>query len=136
MIYEIVEHTADIAIRVRAPSLGVLAARLAYATADLLCAADSVGRVEAVPVVLEAADRETLLVALANEIIYLREAEGLLVPWLTVDSLEETRLSGTLVGEAAEARHQPRAGLKAATYHELSIKESDGGLELFLVFDV
>jgi len=134
--YEWVEHTADIAVRVRGLDLPSLLANLAFATADQLASADRVASSVAVPISLSAPDREALAVALANEIIYRREAEGLLLPWLDVDAATDTTLTGTLRGEPAAPAHELRAGLKAATYHELSLRDTVGGLELFLVFDV
>jgi SHS2 domain-containing protein len=135
--YELVDHTADLAVRVRGRDLAHLAAELARATIDQLASVAEVGRTTTVPVTIEAPDREALLVALANELIYRRDAEGLLLPWLELHALDETRLVGELSGEPAAERHAPRAGLKAATYHELAVIDSaDGFLELFLVFDV
>ena len=134
--YELVEHTADLALRVRGSDLPSLLSNLAFATADQLAEAARVGRVVAVPVSLEAPDREALCVALANEIIYRRDAEGLVLAWLHVDAASDTRLIGTLRGELAASHHELRAGLKAATYHELSLRDTPTGLELFLVFDV
>jgi SHS2 domain-containing protein len=134
--FDLVEHTADIALRVRGRDFPALLANLAYAVGDQLAAAARVGRLLEVPVSLAAPDREALCVALANEIIYRREADGLLLPWLEVDGATETTLSGTLRGERAGETHDLRSGLKAATYHELSLRDTPSGLELFLVFDV
>ena len=134
--YELVEHTADIALRVRGIDLPSLLANLAFAAADQLADAERVGRAVAIPISLSAPDREALCVTLANEIIYRRDAEGLVLPWLDVDAATDTTLTATLRGEAAATEHDLRAGLKAATYHELSLRDTATGLELFLVFDV
>lgn len=143
--YELVEHTADLAIRVRGRDLGELCANLAWAVGDLLADAGAVATAgpgaAAVPLALDAADREALLVTLANELIYRYEADGLLLPALEVldvDGATGGRLRATARGEAADpARHALRAGLKAATWHQLSVTDRpDGSLEAFLVFDV
>ena len=125
--YELVPHTADLALRVRGRDL-----------AGLLADAASVGASVEVPVDLSTPDREALVVALANELIYRRDAEGLLLPGLTVLEAEGGRLRGVLCGEAADpARHALRAGLKAATWHQLAVRDRPGGeLEAFVVFDV
>jgi protein archease len=135
--YELVDHTADLAVRVRGRDLGELCRNLAYTVCDLLADAASVDDVVAVPLALDAPDREALVVTLANEVIYRRDAEGLLLPRLELSEISATSLRGTVRGEAADPeRHALRAGLKAATWHELQIREIAGGLELFLVFDV
>jgi SHS2 domain-containing protein len=133
--YELVEHTADLAVRVRGRDLPELLSHLAFAVVDQLAPADRVVPTHAVRVELVAPDRELLAVALANEIIYRWDAEGLVLPWLEVERVSDTALAGTLRGEPV-GTHEPRAGLKAATYHELAITAGTDGLELFLVFDV
>jgi SHS2 domain-containing protein len=136
MKYELVEHTADIAVRVRGRDLGELAQNLAWTVCDLLADAARVGTGVEEPVELRAPDREALLVALANELIYRRDARNILLPALQVEAITTQSLRGHLRGEPAEERHDLRAGLKAATWHELAVTETDGGLELFMVFDV
>jgi SHS2 domain-containing protein len=136
MRYELVEHTADVAVRVRGRDLAELAQNLAWTVCDLLADASRVGSATQEAIELSAADRESLLVKLANEIIYLRDARGLLLPTLQLDETSPTRLRGRLAGEPADERHDLRAGLKAATWHELSVTDTADGLELFMVFDV
>src|SRR5689334_22875972 len=130
------EHTADLAVRVRGRDLAELCRNLAFTVCDLLASAGLVtGRGTSLPVTLDAPDREGLCVALANELIFQRDAHGLLLPALDVETVTATGLTGTLRGEPAEERHELRAGLKAATWHEISVTETPDGLELFLVFD-
>src|SRR5262249_53006494 len=116
--------------------LADLLANLAWAVCDQLCDAATVASRVDVALHLEAPDREALAVTLANEIIYRRDAEGLLLPALAVERVTDTELVAVARGEPADTRHDLRAGLKAATWHELSVRDSGDGLELFMVFDV
>jgi protein archease len=132
MTWELVDHTADAAVRVRGRDLAEIMTGLAEATASLLADIARVRPAQAVPVRLAAPDREALAVALANEIIFQHDVAGLVLPRLEIERLDDTTLLGALRGDRAPAR----GGLKAATWHQLALRETAGGLELFLVFDV
>ena len=135
--YQLVEHTADVAIRVRGRDLGELYANFAYAVCDLLGKADAVAPHDAIALHLEAPDREAMLVVLGNELIYRRDAEDVLLPVLEVERAGDTELVAVARGERADpARHELRAGLKATTWHELAVTATEDGLEAFVVFDV
>jgi len=55
----------------------------------------------------------------------------------TVETVGESRLLGAAVGERIdEFRHDVRAGVKAATYHRLSVEERDGAWEATVFLDV
>ena len=136
--YRLAPHTADLAVEVAGADLAALLANLAWAVADQYADAAAVAPRVAVPLALAAPDREALVVALANELIYRRDAEGLVLPHLEVAAADGGRLEATARGEPADpARHALRPGLKAATWHGLSVRDTPGGgLEAFVVFDV
>jgi SHS2 domain-containing protein len=89
---------------------------------------------------LAAPDLDLLLLRFLNELVYLRDAERLL---LRARSLRVTRdadgvrLEGELAGEPWRAGHHVAAGeVKAATAHGLSLRPSDGGWEAHATLDV
>ncbi len=164
--YEEVPHTADWALRARGRTLAELfanAARGMYVLmAEELPAEAPVTRaVEA-----EAASAEGLLVAWLNELLYLTEREGVVFTDFRVEVLAvpagaacpagdagrpeantPAAASGAVPREEALARlrataagDRARGGLrkyiKAATYHNLSIRRRDGLYEVEVVFDV
>src|SRR5262249_4717787 len=99
MTWELAEHTADVAVRVRGRDLAEVLRGPAEATASLLADLAAVQPVHAVPLALAAPDREALAVALANEIIFQHDTTGLVLPRLDVDRLDDTALAGTLRGD-------------------------------------
>lgn len=126
------EHTADWALEVWAPSLAGLldeAARGMYALMGVVLAG---GPRERRRIELEAADRETLLVDFLAELLYLAESEGLAFDDLELE-VADGRLAASLEG-APIAAHTKE--IKAVTYHRLEVRHSDQGLETLIVFDV
>jgi riboflavin kinase/FMN adenylyltransferase len=133
--YREVEHTADRALWVwgqSVPALFVGAARGMYSLMDDL---DREGRpaTEWRVVSLEALDRESLLVEWLNELLYLAEREGLLFFEFEIEWLSDTRLEGRVGGVPVE---EAKSDIKAATYHDLTLKENEGGWSTLITFDV
>jgi len=135
--YELLEHTADVAVRVRGADFGELYAGIVWAVVDLMADAAAVVPARAHPLELVAAGPEELVVALANEVLFCFETERFLLPELEVGAATATSVRGTLRGEPLDpARHGWKTELKSATYHGLALRQTDGGLELDLVLDV
>src|SRR5688572_14599636 len=117
--FEILEHTADIGIRATGRTLEELFANAAWGMADILGARAKEGGSEPTTAELdvEGADREALLVAWLDEILFRVEHSGTRVADLSVRSVGERSLEGHL--DLAEGQDRPDGTeLKAATYHQ------------------
>jgi SHS2 domain-containing protein len=131
--YREVEHTADWALRVWAPTLEGLfvdAARGMYALAGAR-AAPRAG--ERHTVECQADDYETLLVGWLQEWLFRTEMHNLVFEAFQIDRLTPTELSGSAVGRPAE--HLDKL-IKAVTYHNLKIEPTAEGFETTIVVDV
>lgn len=111
-------------------------ALLAATLEDPTTVADDVSR----RVELEEADLDLLLLRLLNELVYLRDAEGLLLRARRVNLVqgpEAIRLEAELAGEHVDrARHHLTTEVKAATAHGLSLEPSDDGWQARATLDV
>jgi SHS2 domain-containing protein len=88
-------------------------------------------------VVVEAADPESLLVEWLNHLLYLYDTTGFLGKKVEVPELPPCRLQALVWGEPLDPdRHELKSGIKAATYHNLAIKEVVDGWEATLVLDL
>lgn len=135
--YEMLEHTADLRIEVRGKDVAELLARSAGALADLLYDPASVREATQRRVRLDEANLELLLVRWLNELIYLREVKEFLWKEIEVETDGPSALQAVLAGEGFDpARHSPRTGLKAATYHQLRIEQGTEGWTARILFDV
>ncbi len=131
--FEEIEHTADWAYRVRGENLGELFIQAAlglYALVEMqLTPASQTTRL----IQLTGIDRESLLVAWLNELLYFHESEGLGFEGLEIQHLDETSIKAKLTG--APTQHWLK-DIKAVTYHNLAISQTESGWEVTLVLDV
>lgn len=130
----VVEHTADWALRVRGSDLAALMSNAATGLAGLLVESPAgVPFDEERHITVEALDVESLLVAWLEELAYWAEKETLV--WGRVDVLCATpcHLEATVAG--GRVRRLDRH-IKAVTYHNLRIVETEAGFEATVVFDV
>ena len=134
--YEIVDHTADVAIVARGADAGEAFANAGRALLSLVTDPDSVAEVEERRIELSADDLADLLVAWLNELIYLFDAENLLLSGFDVRPVGDTGLVATVSGERVDkTRHRIKLGVKAATHHMLEI-DRDNGVRLQVLFDI
>jgi len=134
--YEIVEHTADLAVRAFAPDLAGLIEQAALGMIDLMLA-DVPPPAREIEVVGEGASAEELLVDCLREVLLLIDLEGLVPVGIEVLDIDEGRARcrvGVLPVPAARALLEQ--DIKAVTYHGIEVRESAEGLEVTVVFDV
>ncbi|MEE6208791.1 archease [Salarchaeum sp. III] len=135
-MYELREHTADIAVEAEGATLGETFAAAADGMAAAMC--------ETIPGggdrfdVAETADsRERLLYDYLDRLIYERDVRGVL-PVDNTATVTETdggyRLTGSARGIPLADVHA--RDLKAVTYSEMAIEETDDGWRAYVVFDV
>ena len=132
--FEIVDHTADWALRVYGADLAHLLQNAARGMATLL-----VEDLDAVPtnvernLVLDSIDAETLLVDWLGEMAFWAESELLVFTHYELSQVSAKHLRAIVIGGRMPAllKH-----IKAVTYHELEIVEIETGLTATVVFDV
>ena len=131
--FEEIDHTADWAFRVSAPTLEGLfltAVEAMYQLGGMQTApAQGTERV----IRLESEDREGLLVAWLNEMLFLLEHDRLVLRDLVFEKFSPTEIlaRGTTAPVVASGKY-----IKAATYSGLKILQSDAGWEATIVLDV
>jgi SHS2 domain-containing protein len=133
--YEILEHTADVGVRARGRSLEELFENAAWGMVEILGARAGDGQGRGLTVQVEGADREALLVAWLDEVLFRLEHSQTRLAGLDVRSADGQTAEAEVV---LEEDGEPPDGteLKAATYHQLAIREADGGYEATVYFDV
>lgn len=137
-----VEHTADIGLRVWGPSLEELFEQAADGMVSLLVDQERIRSIERREIALEAADLEEALVTFLQEILYIYEVGRFIPAAISVLSAGSSGVRFQIEGEPFDAkRHRPRADIKAATYHNLTIRETRGPdgsvrLETVIIFDI
>lgn len=132
--FEVIEHTADWAIRVRAADLAQLFSYAAEGMSTLMVGElDNLPHDEVRTISISAYDAESLLVEWLSELAYWAEMEQIV--FCQFDLREITPFSIQAVAKGGRASELQKH-IKAVTYHNLAIIESDEGLETTIVFDV
>ncbi len=135
--FETFEHTADIGLVARGGTLEELFANAAMGLVDLMVDPAGLREETRLECSVSAADREALLVAWLNELLYLLDTRRFLPRRCQILSLTETRLTAELLGERIDRdRHAVRRMVKAATYHGLQVAQANGGWEARILLDL
>lgn len=142
-MYEFLDHTADVAVRLRsadAASLFEAAASAHVAIVLDLSTSAPLGAFTARQLSLRAEDGEALLIEFYSELIYRFDTERFLTSRVDVHEVslgKPASLLATLLGETLDpTRHVARTEIKAATFHGLEIQQTPAGLEAVVVFDL
>ena len=136
MSYELRDHTADVGVAATAETLGGVMAAVAEGMAAAQCD-DWPSPGDRFDVTVLAESREALLFDYLDDLIYERDVRGV----LPVDNEATVRESGGEWVLEGSARGVPLAAvdareIKAVTYSEMRIEETDDGWEAYVVLDV
>ncbi len=134
-----VEHTGDLAVRLRAPDLSGLVVSGAVALRSILFegepAADAETRLERVRV--RGVDPEDALVQALSEALHLMQSGALYPLEIRARASAAHEVALEISGAPVDGVHVRRVDeIKAVTYHQVEIVERDGELETLVVFDV
>ncbi|MCD6239254.1 MAG: archease [Thermotogae bacterium] len=128
MVIELIDHTADVALRIHAPSLKELVEDcinsvkyLCKCGVEQTCIFSTIYKMEG--------NTEDLLFNILNDVIYYLDVDEVL-PMLTEIKEDEVKV------DFGRIKGKPALELKALTYHRLEIKKRDDAFETLLVFDV
>jgi SHS2 domain-containing protein len=132
--FEEVEHTADWALRVRGRDYRELLVNAAHGMSHLLVSDPAAIRMDVERrFELDAFDDESLLVEWLSELAYWAEAEMLVFQEFELSQVTPEHLEAVVRGGPVPSLQKH---IKAVTYHNLEIVETEDGLEATVVFDV
>jgi SHS2 domain-containing protein len=134
--WEIMDHTGDVAVRLRAPDLaGLIEAGVRALRALLLEGEPEPERVDRrVELRASGIDREDLLVQSLSEALHAIQEGGIDPLQVCVATRGDREAELTLRG--GRARAPLRLEIKGVTYHDVAVRELEGVLESTLVLDV
>ncbi|UJR84101.1 archease [Sandaracinus amylolyticus] len=128
------EHVGEVRVRIDASTLDELFAEAGRAFAELACGELPSAGDHAERIAVRARDRDALLVALLDELVFRAEVEGRVYPALEARVRSDRELEATL--HAAPQDVRPRLHVKAATLHGVAIIEAPCGVSATVVLDV
>lgn len=137
MSFEVLEHTADVGVRVYGGSFAELLKNAALALMSLIADRESVRPDEEVAFEAEAETGEELLIKMLSEILYLHEVRKMVFADADLELTDGYKLRGRLRGEKTDvSRHELLLDIKAATYHNLKIERVNDRFMAEIIFDI
>lgn len=142
--YEIIDHTADVGVKVEAESLEGLFLDCAHAMFEILVESkpDLIPSIT-IPVTVELASEkeelstERLLVKWLQELLYIYETRHIVPLQFYIDELTDHSVEGCMKGlKFDRARHKVVGQIKAVTYHQLRVLSEGGKWKTQIIFDI
>lgn len=135
--YDYFDVAADVGVKAWGPTLSETFAQAALGVFALIVDPATTEPRESREVRAQAETREALLVNWLNECLYIHDIEAFVVNRIEFLVFEATRIYALLWGEAVDPkRHRVGTVVKAATFHEVQIREAAGRWEIRVVLDV
>jgi SHS2 domain-containing protein len=132
--FEEIEHTADVALRVHGMDLMELLQNAALGMAHLICEENFLSDdYEEQFVEIRADDAEGLLVEWLSELVFLVEIKSFIFQSVDIQTISDTYFKAKVYGKTTR---ELKVHIKAVTYHNLKIVETEDGLEATVVFDI
>lgn len=137
MPFEVIDHTADMGIRVWGPDLPSLFTEAARGMFAQITDVKRITSAHPRTLFIEGTDETDLLINMLREMLYLFTGKGLLVKSAAIQSLSGTGVTLRIAGEKFDPqRHAIRNEIKAVTYGGGDIRKTPEGLEAIIIFDI
>lgn len=134
--FEIIEHTADIGLKIYGRDLKELFINAANGLFSLITDLSKVNTDIEIEVSLKEDNREELIVSWLNELIFQFSARSFIPKEFKINKITDNIVLARLLGEKIDSsKHKILTEIKATTYHELEIRNTEGGLEARIIFD-
>ncbi len=138
--YELLEHTADIGIKIKGRDLKGLFKNTALSMFDIIAEQKTrtknlKPRTQEIIVKQKADDLEELFVNWLNELLSLSATKELIFSDFKIKKLDKKNIEAIAQGEDIK-NYKVNTEIKAATYHQLQIKDTGSGWQAEVIFDV
>jgi SHS2 domain-containing protein len=135
--YKIIDHTADICVRVFGNSLEEIFIGSAKAMMAIITDVEKVNPSREISIKARGENPEELLVKWLQEILYFHEVKKMVFKDFEIKIENGTRAVGKASGEKIDFdRHEFYSNIKAVTYHNLKITSSKSKYQVDIVFDI
>lgn len=136
-IYSMINHTADLGIRVYGKDLSDLFENAARAMVEILLEPRRIEKTDEFSILVEARDLNDLMVRWLSEILYLFMGEHRVLTRAAINSIDRSKLDATL----HVATHNPdeqavRNEIKAVTYHQIDVSPRGTKWQAKIFFDL
>ncbi|MDD2316651.1 MAG: archease [Desulfobacterales bacterium] len=135
--YELIDHTADLGLRIFGRDLPDLFEAAAFAVFDRITDIGALRGMERQILEISGADWPDLMVNWLRELLYLWNGERRLIKQTRILTLREYHLSAEIGYDPFDPDlHRIEEEIKAVTYHQISVEPAGSGWEARIIFDV
>lgn len=135
--FEILEHTADIYLRIKGQSLKDLFRNAGLAIFQIASRRQFTKDPHQIrfPITQTADNIEELFINWLNELLSLSSAKEVIFHDFKINKLNETELKAIAIGSNI-INYKVNIEIKAATYHQLKVEKTDDGWQAEVILDV
>ena len=137
MHYTLLDHTADLKIRITGKDPADLFKNAGLALFDLIVDPQTVTPEKEIAIRVGGADRADLMVNYLRELLYLWTGDENLINMIDIGDISESDLDARIaVGRYIPGRHEIAHEIKAVTYHQIEVSRTPKGWQATVVLDI
>jgi SHS2 domain-containing protein len=135
--YRLMTRQSELAVRVVGSSQADLFANSAFALFDVMTDLDKIEVKERLPLEVEGADRDDLMVNWMRELLYLYQGSGYLLKEFQIREVKDTLVKADVCGEKIDPdRHDMKKEVTAVAYHQSRMEKTGNQWTAQLIFEV
>jgi len=135
--FEFIEHTADIGVEAEGATMAEAFESAAYGMFSVMAEIGGVKPTRHIDVRVEGEDVESLLRAWLSELIFHLDAHRVLPVEFKIEEVTDTLLLAKVgVCPAGPDIEWSGPAIKAVTYHQLAVEQTEEGWKVRVIFDV
>lgn len=128
---------SELAVRVVGNSQADLFANSAFALFDVMTDLEKIEIKERLPLEVEGADRDDLMVNWMRELLYLYQGSGYLLKEFQIREVKDTLVKADVCGEKIDPdRHDMKQEVTAVAYHQSRMEKTGNQWTAQLIFEV
>lgn len=135
--YRLMTRQSELAVKVVGNSQADLFANSAFALFDVMTDVEKIEIKERLPLEVEGADRDDLMVNWMRELLYLYQGSGYLLREFQVREVKDTLVKADVCGEKIDPdRHEIKKEITAVAYHQSRMDKTGNQWTAQLIFEV
>ena len=135
--YRLMTRQSELAVRVIGNSQADLFANSAFALFDVMTDLEKIEVKERLPLEVEGADRDDLMVNWMRELLYLYQGSGYLLKEFQIREVKDTLVKAEVCGEKIDPdRHDMKKEITAVAYHQSRMEKTGNQWTAQLIFEV
>ena len=136
--YRLTKHQSELAVRVIGESQADLFANSALALYDVMVAdMDIIESKERLPLEVEGADRDDLMINWVRELLYLYQSSGYLIKEFVIREVKDTVVKADVAGEKIDPdRHEIKQEIAAVAFHKSRMEKTGNQWTAHLIFEL